>query len=94
MDLLNKLEPLGLAVWIMDDGYKHSNSISIATNCFTHSELEQLVIILKKNKFNLHFTICDSTKVIHLSAKDLYIFINLVEPYIHPDCAYKITGVH
>jgi predicted transcriptional regulator len=90
IDLLQELEPLGLAVWFMDDGYKHSNSISIATNCFAHSELEQLVIILK-NKFNLHFTICDSTKVIHLSAKDLCIFINLVEPYIHPDCAYKIN---
>jgi hypothetical protein len=57
---------------------------------FYHSELEQLVIILK-NKFNLHFTICDSAKVIHLSTKDLCIFINLVEPYIHPDCAYKIN---
>jgi hypothetical protein len=56
MDLLNKLEPLGLAVWIMDDGYKHSNSISIATNCFTHSELEQLVIILKK-KINSTYTL-------------------------------------
>ena len=83
------LDPMGLAVWFMDDGYKHSNSISIATNCFLIEELKILINILK-SKFNLHFTILPSTNVIHLKATDLKLFYNLVKPYIHSDCLYKL----
>ena len=87
-DLLSKLEPLGLAVWFMDDGYKHSNSISIATNCFITEELEKLINLFKQ-KFDLEFTI-ESGNIIHLKAADLPKFVNLIQPYLHEDCKYKL----
>ena len=89
IELLNLLNPMGLAIWFMDDGYKHSNSISIATNCFSIEELETLVKIMEAN-FNLHFTIIPSSNIIHLKAADLNLFYNLVKPYIHADCSYKL----
>ena len=87
-ELLSKLEPLGLAVWFMDDGYRHSNSISIATNCFNKEELNNLVILFKE-KFNLQFAI-ESNNIIHLKAQSLNTFYNLIYPYLHEDCKYKL----
>lgn len=89
IELLNMLDPMGLAVWFMDDGYKHSNSISIATNCFLTEELEMLINFFE-SKFNLHFTIIPSSNIIHLKATDLKLFYDLVKPYIHSDCLYKL----
>lgn len=89
VELIKQLEPLGLAVWFMDDGYKHGNSISIATNCFKTHELEKATQILQE-KFDLHFSIIPSNNCIHLKASDLIKFYNLVYKYIHSDCLYKI----
>src|SRR3990167_2474692 len=38
MEILNKLTPLGIAVWYMDDGFYDGDQISIATEGFTYSE--------------------------------------------------------
>ena len=87
-ELFRKIEPLGLAVWFMDDGYKHSNSISIATNCFTAEDIDYMIQTLKE-KYNLIFT-RTKENIMHLSAKSLELFYNLVIPYIHEDCLYKL----
>jgi hypothetical protein len=50
------LTELGLAIWLMDDGYKDGNSFRIATECFTESEALLLISVLK-TKFNLDCSI-------------------------------------
>ena len=49
-------DPLCLAIWISDDGCWAKPGVRIVANCFTYSEVELLVKILK-NKFNLDCTI-------------------------------------
>lgn len=57
------LTPLGLAHWIMGDGYwdNTSKTIVICTDNFTLSEVELLITVLK-SKFNLTATVQRRTK--------------------------------
>lgn len=56
IELLKELNPLGLAIWYMDDGSNNGGSITLNTHCF--SEQEQIVIQdLLKNKFGVVATI-------------------------------------
>ena len=45
------LKPLGLAIWIMDDGYwQHSsNTVYLCTECFTEAEVNLLIRVLFDN---------------------------------------------
>lgn len=87
-DMINKLEPLGVAVWFMDDGYYDHGSYSIATNCFTDEDIS-LILEMFKSKFNLEFT-AHANRVIRLKKRDATRFCDLVRPYIHEDCWYKL----
>lgn len=87
-ELINKIEPLGIAVWFMDDGYYDHESYGIATNCFMEQDLN-LIVKMFKSKFDLNFTI-HSNHTIRLIKKDAKKFYNLVFPYIHTDCLYKL----
>ena len=92
-ELFEKIEPLGLAVLFMDDGYYDHGSYSIATNCFTDEDIFIILEVLKR-KFNLTFK-KHSNNSIRLKKSDINIFINLISDYFHPDCLYKLhTGEH
>lgn len=86
--LFSKIEALGLAVWFMDDGCKTNSSYSLATNCFSDDDLEIITRVLKQ-KFNLVFTICKS-HILYLHTASKETFENLIIPYIHKDCFYKM----
>ena len=86
--LFSKIEPLGLAVWFMDDGYYDHESYSISTNCFSDRDL-QIVLKVLLDKFDLNFKI-HSNHVIRLSKKDSSKFVDLIKDYIHPECLYKL----
>lgn len=88
-EILNNIDALGLAVWFMDDGYYYHEGFGIATNCFSIEELK-LVINILKSKFNLEFRIQPSNNTIRLIKRDASKFIELVKPYIHKDCIYKL----
>lgn len=90
-ELLYRIDGLGIAVWFMDDGYYDHQSIAIATNCFSDSDLNTIIEMFQE-KFNLHFNI-ESDKSIRLIKSDLEKFKNLVLEYIHPTLLYKI-GSH
>lgn len=86
---LENFDELSLAVMFMDDGCKHHNSISIATNCFSEENLILFTKFLKK-KFNLEFHIC-SDHSIYLLTKDFECFKELVLPYMHSSLLYKLS---
>lgn len=88
-EILDKLKPLAIAIWYMDDGnlYYNSNNchLNLAINSF---ENKKLIIDWFKNKYNLNFKI--SGKSIRLtSKKECEKFMNIVEEYIHEDLKYK-----
>lgn len=93
IELLKELNPLGLAIWYMDDGSNNGGSITLNTHCF--SEQEQIVIQdLLKNKFGIIATIVkDRNKLkIAIGSREYQKFINLVRPHIAKSMSYKISS--
>jgi len=91
----NYLSPLALAIWIMDDGAKVSNSLKLSTNSFTYSECLLLVNTLNDN-FNLKCTIQlagakDKDQfIIYVLKESMPLLREIVNPYIIPEMKYKI----
>ena len=70
-EILDKLEPLGLAIWFMDDGtYNYrNNAIAIATNCFG-LEGNQIIRQYFKEKWDIDCKIVrNNGYVSHLNGK-------------------------
>ncbi len=86
--ILNDFNEESLALMFMDDGYKTTNSIGIATNGFLKEDNELFINFLK-NKFNLNFNIFKSN-VIYLESCDFKKFISIIFPYLHSTMYYKI----
>lgn len=95
------LTPIGLAHWIMGDGYwdKTSKTIVICTDNFTLSEVDLLIDVLKSN-FNLTATVNRRIKSnkevcwrIRFSGKEYNILrlVNLVKPHFIPSMLYKLN---
>lgn len=83
-----KLKPLGLAIWYMDDGYKHDKTYYFCTDCFSIKDIKLLQNVLKHN-FNLDTTI-DSKNRIRIRTSSAKQFKELVLPYIHKNMLYKL----
>lgn len=87
-DLIYRLEPLGIAVWYMDDGYLSNDGYHISTNCFTDDDLK-IIVDFFKTKYDIEFTVF-SNHVIRVRNKDSKKFESLISQYIHKDCLYKL----
>lgn len=103
--LLNRLEPLGLAIWYMDDGHLAFNpkgngkggsfQIILSTECFTEEEnlkIQRYFDVM----WDIHFRLMSAGKMNghgkHLVANmtEGSKFLGIVKPYIHPTLAYKV----
>ena len=88
-DIIN-IDPLGLAIWFMDDGFKCNSGIKIATDSFKKEELLELIKVIFV-KFNILFKIDKRNRLFLL--KDSYTeFHNLIYPYILPEFYYKLQS--
>ena len=87
-DDLSKLNALGLAIWFMDDGYKSESGYYIATLCFSKEDL-QLIKKYFSEKWNIEITITKVNEV-YIPAKYRKHFTEIIKPYIHSDCKYKL----
>jgi DNA-binding CsgD family transcriptional regulator len=89
LDLIN--HPIALAFWFMDDG---ANNGTIATNCFTDTEVNLLIEWLNK-KWKIKATKQKNLNnfVIHISAKSRLDFELLIFPYIIPSMYYKLKNL-
>jgi len=87
------LTPLALAVWFMDDGSKINNTVRIATNCFTYSEIEFLSTVLYK-KYNIKSNPQSSGPnkgyILYFSSSSMIDFSNIVKPFMLPSMYYKL----
>ena len=87
-ELLYQIDALGLAVWFMDDGYKYGTGYCICTNCFSDRDLS-IIQQYFLDKFNIHTTI-HLNNILYIKTESSKKFTELVEPYIHKDCEYKL----
>lgn len=92
-----KLNPLGLAIWYMDDGNyyvrkKGNAQITLYTNCFSIKDDNLLVKMLKHN-FNIDASLHKTANIgrcIYIRSKSRDRFLELVRPYICDCMKYKI----
>ena len=95
------LKPLGLAIWIMDDGYwdNSDNTVCLCTECFTQAAVELLISVLfdnfgliatKKRRIlangELRFRIRFSGK-----SNNIELLRSIVQPYFVPSMLYKLN---
>ena len=96
-EFCEKLEPISLAFWYMDDGsLKHvddnniSPNIIISSNSFSKEENELLINCLNK-KFGIEANLRREKKYwsIYITTEGTKKFLKLISPYIHPCLRYK-----
>jgi len=90
-NIIDLLTPLGLAIWIMDDGTFKKPGVRIATNCFTKKEVELLVLALE-TKFKLKCTLQKNniSYQIYIKKESIPLLKELILPYMVPSMLYKL----
>ena len=87
-------DPLSLAIWFMDDGYKRNdcNAFRLGTDSFTREEQILLQKALLEN-FSIETKIHKKGNYwnIYIPERESKKFVKIVEPYIIPTFKYKIT---
>ncbi len=94
-NIINELDALGLAVWIMDDGSYNKGCIDISTYSFLEPEINLLQLVLKKN-FNVdvrYYKDRDKGYRMFCNMKETKKLIHTIKPYVIPTMMYKI-GFH
>ena len=91
IEMLNN--PLSLAVWYMNDGYKRNdcNALRISTDSYSLKEQKLLLECLKKN-FGINARIHKKGKYwnIYIPAIETIKFCNIIRKYTIPEMRYKI----
>ena len=87
-ELIMKIEPLGIAIWFMDDGAKHGNSCSFCTHGFDLKSVEILQEMFL-TKFNIKTSIHKS-HALYILSESIQDFKNLIKPYLVESMLYKI----
>lgn len=86
--------PLSLAVWFMDDGYKRNdcNALRLGTDSFTKDEQIILQSVLKSN-FGIETSLHKKGKYwnIYIPQRESKKFVDMVKPFIIPELTYKIA---
>lgn len=88
---LYRIQPLGLAIWFMDDGYKVGNGGILSTNCFSITDLN-IIKEMFKNKFNIDVTIYEKRHLIYFPVKEFKKLVEIIKPYIISCMQYKIES--
>lgn len=88
---LYRIEPLGLAIWYMDDGYKCKpyGGCMICTNSFSRNDL-LIIQQMFKGKFDIEVTLNNQNNMVYIPSEEYFKFKKLIEPFIIPSMKYKI----
>ena len=93
--LFNRLTPISLAFWFMDDGSKAGYGYVLHTESFSLSDCQYLQGLLGQN-FNLRVSIWSDRRSngikykLYIKAASVSTFTNLIKPYIIPCMQYKL----
>lgn len=90
------LDPLALAIWIMDDGSKIGSGLKLSTNSFSYSDCLLLVKVLYDN-FNIKASVqsagagpLNPQYHIYIWKDSMPLLWKIVEPYVHSSMKYKL----
>ena len=87
------LTPLGLSIWIMDDGCKGGDGLKLCTNSFSYSDCLLLIKVLFDN-FNIKSSVesagCADQYVIYIWKESMPLLRDIVLPYVHSSMKYKL----
>lgn len=98
---LDKLTPLGLAIWYMDDGNLSfiknkdgeikARQLRISTHCFTYEE-NKIIQDYLKERWDIECKIHDDHNgyVIWMNGTQAKKFLNIIKDYIHISMYYKL----
>lgn len=90
------LNPMALAVWIMDDGAKVSAGLKLCLNSFSYSDVEKLASILR-NKYELKTSIKKTGRLdqynIYIGKSSMQLLFDIVKPYLHKSMYYKFGQI-
>jgi recombination protein RecA len=88
----SEINPLLLAVWIMDDGSKEGNQLRINSQSFTKEENIYLAEILRA-KLGIEATINrDKNRFrLRIAKSSMQKLIDLISPYMVPSMLYKLS---
>ena len=91
INIIDLIDPVSLAFFIMCDGYNTKTGVALATNAFSNSDNELLIKALNK-KFEFNSWIIDDHGLpsIYIPKSNLISLQNLISPYIHFTLLYKI----
>ena len=96
---LEKLTPLGIAIWFMDDGstsYKIRNekihAVETTINTYLSKEQNEIIINYFKERWGIQMGLNRSRGKyrIRIGTKEARKFVKIIEPYIIPLMKYKI----
>lgn len=90
-DSVYRLNPLGLAIWFMDDGSSNMSSYYLSTNGFDYEYVEKLVKVLYDN-FGIHASIHKNKDkfVIYIQVKSRELFTETIKKYLCDSMLRKI----
>lgn len=94
-NIINDLNPLALAVWIMDDGSYNNGVLDISTYSFLEPEINLLQKVFK-NKFCIDIKYYRDRDIgfrMYCNKKETKKLVKIISPYIIPSMIYKI-GFH
>lgn len=92
-DLIEILDPLGLAIWYMDDGSNNGSNITLNTHCFSNEE-QKMIQDLFYRKFGIKTSLVkDRSKFkIAIGYNELPKFMKIVKLHIISSMSYKIVS--
>jgi len=91
-DIGNDLNPLALAVWIMDDGSLNNNQLDISTYSFTLQDIHLLIETLK-SEYGLsgqYYSDRNKGCRMYFKKSETRKLARLIKPYVIPNLDYKI----
>lgn len=88
-DTVLDIDPLGLAIWFLDDAHKTKCGYQINTQCFSRDEVEFLRDLLK-NKFNISTTYQKFDNIIYIRSSSVNTLDELIQPYTIDSMKYKL----
>lgn len=92
LEIAKVLQPLGLAIWFLDDGSKSSSGAKIATCSFKLAEVQFLSDMLSC-KFQIENRVYmeDQYPLIYIRKAGFRRLRNLITSYVPPSMRYKVT---
>jgi ubiquinol-cytochrome c reductase cytochrome b subunit len=92
LDIENYLDPLAIAVWIMDDGSYSKGKIDISTYSFTLEEINLLQNVFKKvfGVISKYYRDRNKGYRMYFNKTETKKLISIIYPYIIPEMRYKI----